>query len=509
MLATAELSDPRDARGRENRETQGLLDIERAQELGGLGWFWAKSHGCFEFSDQEGRLAVLHAARLLTALNLEIDRDLQALLLHLTSWLTLAEHDGEGPLLARHLSGEVESPSRFERITGELRQRLRSVDLDLSGLVAAIQQVQRAEGDHTGAMAIEERAHRWLSVVLHTLGFLVPDRTPIIHDVEFNVPASWAARVNPLASQVATDVEAWLRDVRVIRDEKGERIFRDLAVAEYAGWPCPSAGYEELWTIAGFFTLWIFHDDVLEGIGARSDEILARAVSGMLELDDPALNNPYVRGWSELGWRLERKMSKRWLSRHYRRFLDWSRAVGNEAETLRRFRQAGTVPQVDEYLELRRRTIGMRPTVGFVEYVLGEELPASVSKLPALSALVDLSADLVAIHNDLLAFSKDLDQRMVNLASCIMAKGFSGERAFRELARLHEQKVGDFEAVARSLLDAVDRRHLPLVGKWITEVQHIIYGFARWHFIAARYSDVHPMEDGSIVRVLLREPAAH
>ncbi|MEZ4452767.1 MAG: terpene synthase family protein [Nannocystaceae bacterium] len=451
---------------------------------------WAGEHGLWDTSDRRASMPAVTAARLVAA---AFPERREADLVEIASvavWLTRADEALGRERLIDALAGAPHDGDRtpLVRAANALRFRLGARASILRGLVADAERAQDAE----------VRVIAWLERLCPAL---LGARMPRIHEVSLSYPTTWSSGVNPLANQVEAEVGEWLRSVGVIRSERGEAVFADLAAAEYAGWPCADADHERLATVMGFFSLWIFHDDCLEGTGTLAIERHARAVAGDVEPATCGPDAPHLRGWAELGRSLKRTMSDTWLRRHGDRFHEWLSAVGWEALALKAYRRTGVAPSVAEYLHLRRSTIGVSPTLDFVEYVQGAELtPAQIRSAP-VAAIGELAADLVAIHNDLFAFSKDVRQSMMNLVSSRMADDVAADRAFAEIAELHNRKVRALEAAAAEFVDAAPVHERPGLERWVAGVQRMIHGFARWHVLAPRYTDIHRLPGGEVLRV--------
>lgn len=63
---------------------------------------------------------------------------------------------------------------------------------------------------------------------------------------------------------------------------------------------------------------------------------------------------------------------------------------------------------VDEYVNMRRGTIGVYPSVVMTEWAGGVDLPEDVAKHPSIFKLMQCSADHVMLVNDILSYKKDL-----------------------------------------------------------------------------------------------------
>jgi hypothetical protein len=315
-------------------------------------------------------------------------------------------------------------------------------------------------------------------------------------------PFRWKVSFHPLAERVERKTLDWLRDIGVVRDESAVDRFRKLTVWAYAGWPFPHGDEKRLETIMGFLALWIFYDDVIE---ERDDGLLARvkaAVGGTPDLFEKG--GPHYRGWWELGQRYGKVMSPAWMIRHADRFEEWVLSVREECRVSNKVRADGVLPKASDHLERRALNIGMIPNVDFIEYQMGWELPAEILRTPEMKALEWVSAEVVAITNDLFSFHKDQRNRWCNLVPCLAQEGrLPLEEAFRRGVDMHNERVLIIDRLGRRLLDK-HPEHSEL-ETWLERLHHIMYGFARWHAIASRYNSSFELEEGGSLRLGVRE----
>jgi hypothetical protein len=320
-------------------------------------------------------------------------------------------------------------------------------------------------------------------------------------EIALRYPASWFTMVNPAAATIERRTSAWLREMGVLTSVEARSCFESLAVGAYGGWPFPFADVEHLETITRFLTLWIYYDDVIEGAGEGRETQLAAALCG--EPNAKLGESPCLRGFWEVARRYRAVMSGGWLARHAGRYLEWVRSVRSEAPIALRYQASRRLPSVEEYLELRRMTIGILPTLTFIEYVTERELPDEVRHNPAFQAIERIAAELVAIPNDLFGYSKDRLSSWVNAVSCAAAeKGGSIPDAMALCAERHNRRVVELRRLEKTLLAQVADR--ALVEEWLRKLHHVIHGFARWHDVAPRYSRTHTLDDGSQVALVVR-----
>jgi hypothetical protein len=307
--------------------------------------------------------------------------------------------------------------------------------------------------------------------------------------------------VNPSAATVERRTAAWLEEASVITDEDGRLRFRSLSPGGYAGWPFPFADAERLETITRFLTLWIYYDDTRTAQGGAGEAGLAAVLEGAPNA--PCAGDPCLRAFHEIARRYRGTMSERWLARHAARYLDWIRAVRCEAPVALRHQVATTLPTVEQYLRLRQMTIGVVPTLSFIEYVTERELPDEVRSLPTFQAIERLAAEIVAIPNDLFGYSQDRRMCWVNAVSCMAAEtGVSTADAMALCADLHNRRVAEMVRLEASLLAQVEDR--PTVEEWLRKLHHLIHGFTRWHDGAPRYRRVHQLEGGARIQLVVR-----
>lgn len=337
--------------------------------------------------------------------------------------------------------------------------------------------------------------------MLHAATILPTDASPDSQPdaVGLVYPRSWSVDLGPFAHEATRRAESWLRARGVIADEAGAEKFRRLAVAQYANWPFPHATLERAEIITKFLALWIFYDDAIEEHDDGQQAQIFHAIAGDLDVCPPG--NAHLRCWWELGRSYARTMSPAWLLRHARRFAAWVDSVRDESRGAERFRGAGVLPGSAEHLARRRLNIGMIPNIDFLEYQMGWELPSAMIHDPDMLALMDLSAEVVALVNDLYGYTKDRTLAWCNMVPCVAhERRVPLDEAFGRVAAMHNARVRAAAPLEERLLAKCEDR--PRMAQWIQGLRHIMYGFARWHAIAPRYRAHHEL--GEARRVELR-----
>jgi hypothetical protein len=283
-----------------------------------------------------------------------------------------------------------------------------------------------------------------------------------------------------MAPAAAHWTRAFLLEAGLLEEESTRAKLAKMDVAGYGGWPFGLADLPTLHTATAFLTLWILHDDLLEGVGEPEPETMVRAVRG----EGPRPAQPFYGAWWDLGSRCRERLGRVAMERHGERFRGWLASLEVEAELVRRQR-CGDPASLAEYMEWRRINVGVLPTLDFIEMDLGRELPAEAWHDPRLPAAERLAAEIVALQNDLYGYAKDRRDLWPNAVCQLEAEaGFAAAEAMARLVRRHNRRVLELEKLGRALARSSD-----LLAAWWQRLAAMVAGFAAWHAEAARYGE--------------------
>jgi epi-isozizaene synthase len=152
--------------------------------------------------------------------------------------------------------------------------------------------------------------------------------------------------------------------------------------------------------------------------------------------------------------RLYSFLSKKWNARFALHFHAVIEAYDREF----RNRASGTVPTVEEYLELRRLTFAHWIWTDLLEPSAGCELPAAVRNHPAYRKAALLSQEFAAWYNDLCSLPKEIaGDEVHNLGiSLIHHEGLTLEEAVTEVRRRVEESIREFLVAEKDVLRLAD-----------------------------------------------------
>ncbi|KAF1964544.1 Presilphiperfolan-8-beta-ol synthase [Bimuria novae-zelandiae CBS 107.79] len=176
------------------------------------------------------------------------------------------------------------------------------------------------------------------------------------------------------------------------------------------------------------------------------------------------------------------EMQQRWIDQHKRYFEQLLVQVDLEA------RDASLSCDVGAYMDLRRGTIGVYPAIALAEWASDINVPQQVHDHSSVQKLMQISADLVILVNDVLSYRKDLELGVdFNLITLLMnTDGFSVQQAM--------DKIGDmisdcyrqwYLALAElpSYGEKIDRE----VMKFVEVCRAMAHGNLYWSFQTGRF----------------------
>jgi len=182
------------------------------------------------------------------------------------------------------------------------------------------------------------------------------------------------------------------------------------------------------------------------------------------------------------------------------------------------YRVEGIVPDLDNYIEMRRETSGCKPVFDLIEYSLDLELPDAVMEHPVIVALNHGANDLVTWSNvsavlspspipirqwltksaqDLFSYNVEQSRGDTHNMICVFMinDGLSLQQAVDRIGELCKQTIDTFienQARVPSWGDNVDKD----VELYVNGLQEWIVGSLHWSFMTTRYFG----NDGGVVR---------
>ncbi|WP_405020818.1 cytochrome P450 [Kitasatospora sp. NBC_00070] len=301
------------------------------------------------------------------------------------------------------------------------------------------------------------------------------------------------ARISPDAARAAAEHLQWPRSFGLLpTDTAAERHARGH-YAELAARFHPAATGPDLALGVDQMSWFFCFDDAFDGPAGHHPEQARTVVDAVADtLDQPPAPDapPLARAFHDLWLRSREGMSPPWCERaatHWRAYL-----YGHVQEAANR--HSGTPLTVDEYLRLRRDTIGVQPTLDLAERIGHYELHADLFTSDTVAALRTLAAEIDSLHNDLYSLAKeDAGSDPHNLLLILRrANGAEHDACAGVIGMLHARiaRFRDLEGELRTLdgtahLGAHDRKAL---DRYLRDALHtVMRGPYDWAPRSGRY----------------------
>ncbi|KDQ61070.1 hypothetical protein JAAARDRAFT_125196 [Jaapia argillacea MUCL 33604] len=172
-------------------------------------------------------------------------------------------------------------------------------------------------------------------------------------------------------------------------------------------------------------------------------------------------------------------------------------------------RDAGVVPDLESYVDVRRDTSGCKPVFDLMEYALGIDLPDYVVEDPIIKALNQGTNDLVTWSNDI--FSYNVEQARGDTHNMVvilmMYHGHDLQSAIDHIGDMCRDTINTFianQAKVPSWGTEVDKD----VAAYVQGLQEWIVGSLHWSFQTKRYfgDNGQEVKKTRIVNLLPKKP---
>ncbi|GME40823.1 Terpene synthase metal binding domain protein [Neofusicoccum parvum] len=296
-------------------------------------------------------------------------------------------------------------------------------------------------------------------------------------------------RVNPHYRKVKPEAEKWAQDILRL-DEKEARRNSKADFTYMASVWIPDADEEALRVVVDWLH-WVFYFDDQFDEGHLQENPEAAKVeceATLATMDDGhptiSVEEDPLRHIFQYTWYCFKKRTSTSLQERYKESMKgYCDALLSQVNV----RSDATIPDVEEYMDFRRRSIAVYPSQELVEYAHGIELPRYVFEDKAMIELREISSDITLLQNDMLSYRKDLAQGVEhNIIHVYRKKGLSEQQAvdavgsmFSNLYKRWYLTLSDMPAWG----EEVDREVL----KYICGCRDLAIGNIHWSFMTGRY----------------------
>jgi Terpene synthase family 2, C-terminal metal binding len=311
----------------------------------------------------------------------------------------------------------------------------------------------------------------------------------------FDIP--FPAPVSPYLSPARARHLAWVVERGLVRSDSGLTEYVSWDLPQAAARTFPHASAEDLFMLMNWFSLAFLFDDQFDSGVAGHADLVAAVSREMITIPfrrrgaPPDVVCPVTSAWAEVWWWLGDGMSETWCNRFA---SSWARFLAAHAQEVR-LCAAGTAVGLEEYLTLRRITVGIHHSVDAAERTRRFEVPAQVQAHPIMAQMRNAAADAIAYMNDI--HSLEREERRGdphNLVTVLRHdRGYTRAEAIDEAARMTVDRL-DFYRYLESRIPllcdelalTVDERSA--VGKGVEGIRNWIRGNYDWALSTGRYA---------------------
>ncbi|KAK0452122.1 isoprenoid synthase domain-containing protein [Desarmillaria tabescens] len=303
---------------------------------------------------------------------------------------------------------------------------------------------------------------------------------------------------------------AWFEKYNIYDREQAETFLNSGRFDVFAALSFPEADLLHLETCLCFF-LWAFSNDDLsdEGDFQRSPEDIQNGhnVSMKILYDADAEQPTYP--YAAMLWDLLKRIRNTGRMGTYHRFaqafIDFSSSQVKQS----RNRNIDYIPPIQEFILMRRCTIGAALVQAMVEYSLDLNIPDYVFDDPIVIAMSEAITDILTWPNDLCSFNKEQAdgdyQNLVCVLQCANAIGL--QDAINMLTNMIADRLKEYLTLKKQLpsfgpdIDAV-------LARYHTAMENFTQGCIVWYYSSPRYfRGINPLGKESVVIQLFESSA--
>ncbi|MFF3684947.1 isoafricanol synthase [Streptomyces sp. NPDC002187] len=317
------------------------------------------------------------------------------------------------------------------------------------------------------------------------------------------------ARFSPHAERARRHTLQWLQETGLLTEEAATAEYDALRLERLMAYFYPDATGNDL-ELAADFNAWffIFDDQFDGGLGLRPEAIerlvdtlgrtmtaigtsrpsAASDASGPLGAPGP----PLVRAFRDIWRRATAGTPYGWQNRFRTHWRAYMAAYQGEAHN----RNADRLPTLEQFLKVRRDSIGVQPCLDFTERCGGYFLPDELHDSFPLREMREITGDVVIFVNDIVSLVKELAAGDVNNSVVVLReqKGCTLEQSVEYIAALANARTAHFARLALDLPKTLSERGvLPEVrghiDHYVEGMGHLMAGNLAWSLATSRYDE--------------------
>nr|WP_163017289.1 pentalenene synthase [Streptomyces chartreusis] len=313
---------------------------------------------------------------------------------------------------------------------------------------------------------------------------------------DLNFPPPIQPQINPEIDRARERHLGWAATHNLIRGDVPRQRYVKSYAADLSAYAYPRAAgadFDLSFDMMGWFFLF---DDQFDVPSAEhpwsATSACTRLISVLLQPSTADISSlpPIAGAFVDMWQRMRYGMSQAWIDRTTCNWVDY--LLGNLTEASNRLAEYST--SSIERMRIRRRTIGVRPSIDMSERVNNFEIPDIAWHSTHIEAMRLITIDHIILTNELASLEIDEARHDPNLVYCLMReKGLSRAEAIGELASRADNEMERFLDLERRLPFlgerlALSKPEMRKIKKYVEALRAWIRGSYDWHCVAGRYS---------------------
>ncbi|TQK42625.1 pentalenene synthase [Streptomyces sp. SLBN-118] len=308
------------------------------------------------------------------------------------------------------------------------------------------------------------------------------------------------ARFNSHAERARRHSLQWLQETGLLMGEAATAEYDALRLERLMAYFYPDATGNDL-ELAADFNAWFFiFDDQFDGhLGMRPEAIepVVASLVGTMKADGPPQVSgeqgpPLVQGFEDIWRRATSGTPYNWQRRFRTHWRAYMTAHLGEAHN----RNAQRLPSLEQFLRVRRDSIGVQPCLDFTERCGGYTLPDELHDSFPLREMREITGDVVIFVNDIVSLVKELAAGDVNNSVIILReqRRCTLEESVECIAARANTHLARFAQLAAALPKTLSERGvLPEVRghieHYVEGMGHLMAGNLAWSLATSRYDE--------------------
>lgn len=300
----------------------------------------------------------------------------------------------------------------------------------------------------------------------------------------------FAARLHLQTAVAESATLAWADRFGLARDPAVRRRLAVTRSARLAARVSPQATLSGLLLNADWQTWLFLFDDAYcdeSDLGRRSADTAKTASRVAQVLETGQLpqrdSSPFLVALADLRMRMAQMATPEQFDRFVAQAVFYLLALTWEAA----HREQGTLAGFAEYVAMRRHSGGVPTCLALIDVINGFELPGSAWSSPRLRALTEAATDITCWANDILSYPKEVRRStdVLSLPAVLSReRGLPIAEAIAEAARLHDERIGEYQQLEAPLLRDGDEQ----IRRYLADLRHWISGNLAWSYETGRYA---------------------